>query len=361
MNRRRARLGLLAVAAAGLLAVACGKKGPPLPPLNLLPTPPGEFAAVRRGSSVDLSFRIPEANTDRSTPADLVRVEVYAWTTPAPPSADDVVRRGTRVATVAVNKPKDPDEPEPETPAPKGPGLDQNEVARVEDSVPSDADASSYRAYVAVGINTRGRKGALSPRLSVPLVTPPPAPGQPQVTYDEKAITVSWSPVAALEGAPALAYSVYVPGTAGALTTAPIRDPLFVDNRVEWGQERCYEVRAVAIVESVRVESEPSPGHCVTLHDTFAPAAPQGLVSVGSEGAISLIWNANSEADLAGYLVLRAVEPATDLRPVTETPITDTNFRDTVPAGARATYAIQAVDKAGNRSQPSASVVESAR
>ena len=40
--------------------------------------------------------------------------------------ADDVVRRGTRVATVAVNKPKDPDEPEPETPAPKGPGLDQN-------------------------------------------------------------------------------------------------------------------------------------------------------------------------------------------------------------------------------------------
>ena len=108
-------------------------------------------------------------------------------------------------------------------------------------------------------------------------------------------------------------------------------------------------------------KGEPSPGHCVTLHDTFAPAAPQGLVSVGSEGTISLIWNANSEPDLAGYLVLRAVEPATDLRPVTDAPITDTNFRDTVPAGARATYAIQAVDRAGNRSQPSTPVVETAR
>ena len=34
---------------------------------------------------------------------------------------------------------------------------------------------------------------------------------------------------------------------------------------------------------------------------------------------------------------------------------------DTVPSGARVTYAVQAVDKAGNRSRPSASIAETAR
>jgi hypothetical protein len=85
------------------------------------------------------------------------------------------------------------------------------------------------------------------------------------------------------------------------------------------------------------------------------------LVGVGSEGSISLIWTANSEPDLAGYIVLRALEPATELTPVTTAPITDTNFRDAVPAGARATYAVQAVDKAGNVSPVSNRIAETAR
>ena len=84
-------------------------------------------------------------------------------------------------------------------------------------------------------------------------------------------------------------------------------------------------------------------------------------MGVGSEGAISLIWTASREADLAGYLVLRAVAPGTDLAPVTPAPITDTNFRDAVAGGSRATYAIVAVDKAGNRSQPSATISETSR
>ena len=90
--------------------------------------------------------------------------------------------------------------------------------------------------------------------------------------------------------------------------------------------------------------------------------APQGLVGVGSEGAISLIWTANSEPDLAGYIVIRAIEPATELTGRSPPrPIQDTNFRDTVPTGARATYAVQAVDKAGNHSAPSNQIAETAR
>jgi hypothetical protein len=182
------------------------------------------------------------------------------------------------------------------------------------------------------------------------------------VTYDEKAITVSWTEVAAVSEGDTFAYSVYRPDPeAAALTATPVRELQFVDNSIEWETERCYQVRTVATVEGVRIESEASPAHCVTLHDTFAPARPEGLVGVGSEGAVSLIWTANREPDLAGYIVLRAIAPATEMTPVTASPITDTNFRDVVPSGSRVTYAVEAVDKVGNRSDASNPIAETAR
>ena len=360
MNRLRLRSARLALLAATVALSACGKKGPPLPRLVLLPNPPGEVAAVRRGERIDLSFTVPNANTDRSAPADLARVEVYAWTVPGAVSGDDIVRRGARVASVAVNRQKDPDEPEPKAAAPKGDGVEQNAKVSVSDTLVPGIEPSAYRAYVAVGINVRGRRGALSRSVAVPLVPPPAAPAQPTVTYTETSMTVTW-PAVPSDGTP-VAYSVYRTGAPPvALTPTPVADTTFADAGIEWQQERCYEVRAVATIESVRIESAASPARCVTPRDTFAPARPQGLVGVGSEGAVSLIWTANADADLAGYLVLRAVAPATQLEPITAAPITDTNFRDTAAGGSRVTYAVQAVDKAGNRSTASASITETAR
>lgn len=359
MSRRTVRAGLLAALAASVLAVACGKKGPPLPPLVLLPKPPADISVVRRPGQVDVRFRVPTGNTDGSAPADLAHIEVYALTAPSAVSADTVVREGKRVASLVVNAPKDPDAPEPKTPAPKGPGLEQNDLTTFTETLPAGA-STEYRSYAVVGVNTRGRRGALSPQLAVPLVAAPAAPAAPRVSYDEKAVTVAWDPVST-EGQ-ALAYTVYRTGpAAAALTPTPIADASFADAGVAWGEERCFEVRAVHVIDTVRVESAPSPQACVTPRDTFAPAPPEGLVGVGSEGAISLIWTASREADLAGYLVLRAVAPATDMVAVTPAPIADTNFRDTVPGGSRATYAVVAVDKAGNRSAPSAAVSETAR
>jgi hypothetical protein len=346
---------------AGLLA-GCGKKGPPLPPLILLPAAPGDFTVVRRGPSVDLTFSVPGANTDGSTPADLDRIDIYASTAPEPVGADDVVRSGTPIGTLRVNPPPDPDAPPPERNAPPRIGLDQRATATFTETLPADVDPSAYRAYVAVGVNTRGRRGALSPRLAVPLVPPPPPPSAPRVDYDEKAMTVRWSAVTGTDEDSELAYAVYTPGPDGAqLTAEPVTELEFADDKIVWDQERCFDVRSVRTIDDVRIESEPSPSTCVTPHDTFPPAAPQGLVAVGSEGAVSLIWTANDEGDLAGYVVLRAIEPQTDLVQVTPGPITDTNYRDTVPGGSRATYAVQAIDKAGNRSEPSAPVTESAR
>lgn len=79
---------------------------------------------------------------------------------------------------------------------------------------------------------------------------------------------------------------------------------------------------------------------------------------------ISLIWDANTEPDLAGYIVLRGEAPGDTLQPLTPKPIRETTFRDTtVKPGVRYVYAIVAVDNATppNRSVPSVRVEETAR
>jgi hypothetical protein len=162
---------------------------------------------------------------------------------------------------------------------------------------------------------------------------------------------------------PRIAYNVYDAASKPAptrLTKAPITGPTYTDSRVVWGEERCYTVRSVESVSDLTIESDAPAAACVTLRDTFAPAAPANLQSSPGEGAISLIWDPNAESDLAGYLVLRGDSAAT-LEPITPAPIQETTFRDQVAVGRRFTYAVKAVDKAGNQSSPSKTVEEEAR
>ena len=98
--------------------------------------------------------------------------------------------------------------------------------------------------------------------------------------------------------------------------------------------------------------------------DVFPPAAPESLEAVASDGAVSLIWQGNSETDLAGYLVIRSEEVETRIQQLTPKPIAETTFRDTdVKPGTRYVYVVVAVDRAEppNRSGPSNAVTVTAR
>ena len=107
------------------------------------------------------------------------------------------------------------------------------------------------------------------------------------------------------------------------------------------GRAHCYIVRA----QRGPVMSEPSPRVCVTPVDAAPPAPPGGLAAVPSEGSISLIWEPNSELDLAGYLVLRSEPGDATLRQLTEAPIAEARYRDTtVQPGRRYIYSVVAVD-----------------
>jgi hypothetical protein len=214
--------------------------------------------------------------------------------------------------------------------------------------------------------------------LLVPLVPPPSAPNTPTVTYDEKSIAVKWdavTPSAVIQRPtatgelesrplgtvpPPIVYNVYDGKTNTRLTAEPVADAAFSDQRITWGEERCYTVRSLQTLGDLRIESAAPPPACKTLTDTFAPKPPANLQSSPAAGSISLIWDANTESDVAGYIVLRA-QVAQKLEPMFTDPIQDTIFRDDVQPGIRFTYAVIAVDRAGNRSAPSKTVEDAAR
>ena len=99
----------------------------------------------------------------------------------------------------------------------------------------------------------------------------------------------------------------------------------------------------------------------ISLGRLFALRVLQGLQAVTTEGVINLLWDANTEADLDGYILLRGLAPDGELASITPSPIRETAFQDRVPAGVRYVYALRAVDKAGNASQPSERLEEAAR
>jgi hypothetical protein len=386
---------------------ACGKKGPPLPPIVRVPAAPAGFMAERRGDTVDITFMVPAANVDGTRPANVQRVEVYGYTGPATVSAAEIVKQGTRIGSVDVKRPRDPnriidpDEPESDIEPLLDTGLDQGASVRLSETVaeevqkaaaaseaadpassgvvladaPQGPDAGNRtlsRRYVAVPINTRGQRGPLSQAAGVPLVPAPAAPAEPKVSYDEKAVTVA--PAATLstvlqslapgQKTPATSsYHVYrvAEGTETRLTKTPMTAPSFADQQIAWGAERCYVLRVVVTSGGAAVESEASPAACVTLTDTFAPAAPTGVEAIASEGTIGLIWDPNGEPDLAGYVVLRGPDPGGPMQPISPGPFTVTRFNDSVPPGSRFFYAVQAIDIAGNVSPPSELVEETAR
>lgn len=98
----------------------------------------------------------------------------------------------------------------------------------------------------------------------------------------------------------------------------------------------------------------------VTPADTTAPAAPSGVRAQAGTGSVELTWDANDEADLAGYRVYRSSSAGvpTDGTPVSgATPITETSFTDTAVTGGREYhYVVVAVDRDGNASAASTEV-----
>ena len=228
MRRRVVLRALATLACATLpLAGACGKKGPPLAPLPRLPIAPAQVSASRAGDSVTIRFTVPGANVSGVRPADIERVDVYAWTGPDVPAAR-VFRVAKVVASVQVRRPPPPPEPDengnvPPPPPPVGPGVDQGAATELRETLAPDAfrpvdvsDAKKRtpapdgepkltppdampvpspltRRYIVVGVNHGGQRGRAAPPLAVPLWTAPPPPGAVTAKALQTGTELTWT------------------------------------------------------------------------------------------------------------------------------------------------------------------------
>lgn len=431
---------VLSIAAVGILA-ACGKKGPPQPPLARIPTPPAEPRAIRIGDEVYLTFVVPSANVSGQTPADVGAIDVFAFTGFAPPSGPDPTAGAVPIGTYAVQPVLPAPPPPPEgapipPPPPLPPAFVQGATAVVRETLTPDAfiptampgrsvaplpaedaggeaeaedeaevvgplvgpaDAAPLkRFYILVARGPRDRLSTPTAAVSVPLEGASEPPTDVRVDYTEAAMTVTWTPsptahVAPEAGDPSLlpakplwppppatTYHVFEVPREGPATVdryalalpAPVSPQpvggveLPVPGPVSFGVERCFVVRPVDTIAGAPVLGLPSEAGCVTPVDTFPPAPPERLAAISGIDVINLIWEPNSEPDLAGYLVLRGVAPGDTLQALTPTPIRETTYRDqSVRPGERYVYAVVAVDSATpqNVSGQSNRVEESSR
>ena len=419
---------ILTVLVAVSLLQGCGKKGPPQAPLLIVPQQIASLSAHRLGSAIYVQFTIPVQNQDDSGLADIARVELYGLTmnpVAADVGEQEFLEHAALVASFDARPPPRDDEPaesppeleddrpgpgdvvtvvEPLSPAiltpmepeaPDAPAVEPDaieaEPIHVAPFIVPVIESRLRRAYLAVGFSRRGRRGPASARATVLLGEPPPPPLALSLQQAETGIRVEWEPPEgarrfvqepASEGIlqarpilnwpPASTYNVYdvgrvsdAPQTLPApLNATPLQASPYEDPHVEFGVERCYAVRTVDTLDGLRVQSEASSPACVVPTDTFPPAKPNGLVAIGNDGAISLIWGANTETDLAGYLILRGQASDETLQLLAEVSIMETTYLDTtVQPGVRYAYAIVAVDTATppNESAPSDRVEELAR
>lgn len=400
------RLGLALLL--GGLAAACGKKGPPVAPLYLVPSPVSEITAGRVEDRVRLRFALPTKNQN-GPGIDLARVEIYAVTvapgaetppnrelmtkpylsgqieveppaaegesTDAPPATaakDERPSPGETVTfveqlTPAILQPpaRKPETGKPPAPPPLPVTTDPQTGLPVTPFAPkpglpaigSATGSEPVRVYVIRGVARNGRPGPPSPRVQIPLGSVPTSPKGLMARNAEHAVIVDWLPALASVGAKLPAYNIYrADAPHRPINATWLEAPAFEDAAAPIGEESCYQARTVDRTGAVSIEGELSEPACITRTDVFPPAPPRGLAAVSTPGVVQLIWNANTEKDLAGYVVLRADLPDETLRPLTPKPIRDTVFRDeTAKPDVRYVYAIVAVDSATppNSSAPS--------
>jgi hypothetical protein len=381
--------------------IACGKKGPPLPPFVRVPAAVGQLAAHRIGDDVVVTFALPVQNVDESTPVSLARVDVYAYTARTAPPLSRFTQVAHVVGQIDTKSPPPGVQTVRDTLTPEklaeGPPLPTLSTAAPALTSPS-RDPSRVplkRFYIAIPFSERGRPGPPSSVIEVPLTALPDAPVGLRTTYTADAVTLRWDPsggivgflldVAALPGASPLddGPPVAEPGTlppgptrymvyreagdesepkktednkednkpASPVRKTPINpmpiDGLSFTDPLPQGDNnrRCYVVSALRGGRERGVEGHPSMIECMTPVDVFPPARPTGVSPIAVEGAVSLVWEANSEPDLQGYLVFRGEEGGEMLMRITDEPVKATRYTDQdVKPGVRYVYAVVAVD-----------------
>jgi hypothetical protein len=356
---KRAVLLLLASA---LILVGCGKRRPPLPPVESVPQRTELLSGAQRGNQVILSWPAPRRNAPDESVQSIRRVDVYrlaeAVNDPLPLTEEEFSARATLIGSVTQAQMEQPTETLSYTDE-----LTLSEPVRLR--------------YAVRYVNAAGQRASFSNFL---LIEPAASVSRPPVVapspeIKENAIVLRWeAPEANVDGtrpANLLGYNVY---RSAASQNQPAQTPLnsrpvvatsFADQAFAFGEEYVYVVRAVSLgTGGEPVESLNSNAVTSKPVDVFPPAAPSGLTAAASPAPlrISIFFAANLERDVVGYNLFRSTDaslPKEQWTKLNRTLLDRTTYQDeAVKSGQRFYYYVTAVDAAGNESHSSDVVSE---
>jgi predicted phage tail protein len=357
------RLLVLALLLPGTMVVAnCGKRRPPLPPIERVQQRTELLSGVQRGNQVILSWPAPRRNASEGSVQSIRRIDVYRLAekprAPLGLTEEEFAARSTLIGSVTYDEIKN-----------------ATDVLTYADTLELAGEPARLR-YAVRYVNASGQRAAFSNFL---LLEPAARIAQPPTMITtgkevgEDAITISWQPPAAnIDGSTPvnlLGYNVYrVEQSEDLNSQTPINDSLvsgtqYRDKNFKFGNSYRYVVRSVSLgTEGAQVESLNSNSISVSPRDVFPPSAPASITVAAAPGRLSVFFPANPEGDIAGYNIYRSIDP--DLpkdkwNKLSPALLTRTTFQDEkVESGKRYYYYLTAVDQAGNVSPPSEAVSE---
>jgi hypothetical protein len=352
------RRGVFLIVVVPLLlgVVNCGKRRPPLPPVERVQQRTEALSGVQRGNQILLSWPAPKRNAPDGSVQSIRRVDVYRLAekprAPLGLTEEDFGTRSTLIGSVDYDQIKK-----------------ATDVLTYTDTL-EFAGVPARLRYAVRYVNNSGQRAAFSNFLVIePAARIAQAPTQIEpARVSEDAITISWKPPAAnIDGSTPvnlLGYNIYRMEedeneiSERPINGSPVSGTEYSDRNFNFGETYRYVMRAVSLgTEGAQVESLNSNSITVTPLDKFPPSAPTSITAAAAPGRLSLFFAANPEADIAGYNIYRSTDPNLPREQwikLNSELHTRTTFQDEkVEAGKQYYYYLTAVDKAGNVSPPS--------
>lgn len=342
-----------------LINIGCGKRQPPLPPIERVGQK-AEINGFQRGNRVILSWRMPARNAAETSLLNINRADIYRLVEPLDSnltlSEEEFASRSNLIATVPISE--------------KDFALQRLSYA---DTLEFAGQPVRLR-YALRFANASGQKAAFSNFLLLePVASVATQPQMLPVQITQQEIRLSWTPpennIDGSQPVNIIGYNIYRSSSIGEaariLNDTPLNGTNFSDKFFKFGTEYFYFVRAVSPgKEGAPVESLESNIVSVVPRDTFAPSAPSAITIAAAPNNLSLFFAVNPENDIAGYRVYRANDrnlPKSQWRLLTPELLTVNTFQDSaIESGKTYFYFLEAVDNAGNVSEPSEIVAETA-
>lgn len=353
-----ARRVLLVIAVSALsLAPTCGKRRPPLPPIERIPQRTEQLTGSQRGNQIILSWPAPLRNAGEGSVQSIRRVDVYRVAerpnAPLPMTEDEFAARSTLVGSVTYDEIRK-----------AGPNLIYTDTLEL-------TEPARLR-YAVRYVNAAGERAAFSNFFlmepAARVAAPPTITGKED---SETAITIIWeAPKANIDGSTPvnlLGYNIYRTTPSQREAGNPLNQELitgtqYPDKAFKFGEKYTYMVRSVSLgTEGKPVESLDSNAVALSQEDTYPPSAPTLAQPGAAPGRLALFWSASPESDVAGYLLYRSTDPNLP-KPwtlLTQAVYIRTTFTDeNVESAKTYYYYVIAVDNNGNKSQASQVVSE---